>query len=138
MSVKPAVAHVVIFPLAQHAHREFLHRGIRPVVRHRLDDREARSAMGTVGERIAIAAIARLENLHHTVRAGRDIGQNERRIGPAGLAVQHRKFRVADGVEKRKFEALDDRLRWLFALDTNEKLPQRCARALKLNGDTLR
>ena len=59
LGVESAVAGILVFGLAVAAHAEGVHRGPRPIVRQLLDDRPARAAVGTVGERVAIAALLR-------------------------------------------------------------------------------
>ena len=46
--------------------------------RARADDREARPALGAVDERVAVAAVGRVEQLAQAVVAGGDIGRNQR------------------------------------------------------------
>ncbi len=52
---------------------------LRPVVRDAGDDREARPALRAVDERVAVAAIGRVEQLAQAVVAGRDVGGDQRR-----------------------------------------------------------
>ena len=61
LRVKPAVGRIVVFGSALFAHHKRLHRCVRPVVRQRLDDAETRATVRAVGERIAIAPVARIE-----------------------------------------------------------------------------
>ena len=56
LGVVAAVAGIVVLGLAGGAHREAGHRRARPVVRDAADDREARAAVGAVGERVADSA----------------------------------------------------------------------------------
>ena len=56
LRVEAAVGGVAVLGRALRAHREVAHRGHRPVVGDVLDDREARSAVGAVDERVARSA----------------------------------------------------------------------------------
>src|SRR6185369_10325740 len=62
LRMKSTVAHVVVLALAGRTHRERSHRRPGPVVRSRADDGESRSAVGAVGERVAVAAIMEIVN----------------------------------------------------------------------------
>jgi hypothetical protein len=62
LRVKPTVGRIVVFGSALFAHHKRLHRYVRPVVRQRLDDAETRATVRAVGERIAIAPVARIED----------------------------------------------------------------------------
>ena len=54
-----------------------------PVVRHAAHDREARAAVGAVDERVAVAAVARVEQLREAIGTGRRVGRDQR----VGLAL---------------------------------------------------
>src|SRR5688500_14495841 len=74
--MKTAVGGRVVFSLAGRAEREPLHGGVRAVIGNIANDRVARSAVRTVGERVTEAAVCRIECLAKTVRAGGEVGRN--------------------------------------------------------------
>ena len=74
LRVEAAVERVGIFGGATLAHGEILHGRARAIVGQRVDDREARPAIGTVDEGIAEAAVVRVEKLRRAVVAGGQIG----------------------------------------------------------------
>ena len=67
---------IVVLRLAGGAHFEARHRGLRAVVGNAARDGEARAAVGAVEEGIAVAAVARIEQLAQAVRAGGCVGGN--------------------------------------------------------------
>ena len=69
---------VVVLGLAGRAHRERGHRGQRAVVGDAADDRESRPAVRAVDERVAMAAVAGVEQLGQAVVARRRVGRDER------------------------------------------------------------
>jgi len=71
-----------VLGLARRAHRERGHRRQRPVIRDATHDREARPAVRAVDERIAEAAVGRVEQLAQAVGAGRGVGR-DRGVGRA-------------------------------------------------------
>ena len=83
----------------------FSHRCVGPVVGQRLDDREARAAVRAVGERVPIATIARIKDFTKTVRAGRNVGQDERRLFTAFVAVAD--LEVSDSRPDREWRTPD-------------------------------
>lgn len=114
LRVKTAVARVVIFALAIRAHFEFFHRRVRAIVRQRVDDGKTRTAIGAVCERITKAPIGWIENFAQTIRAGRNVRQNQRALFAMTLALANLEAFVAARVEKGGFEAVEDRARWLL------------------------
>ena len=86
LSVKSAIAGIVVLGAAGRAHRELAHRRPRAVIRHALDDREPRPAVGAVDERVPVAAVAGVEQLRQAVVAGRAVGGDQR----VGLAPGRR------------------------------------------------
>ena len=81
LGVEAAVARVLVLGPAALAHLEAGHRRQRPVVGDAADDREARAAVGAVGERVAVAAVGGVEELGQAVGAG---GEVRARPGPRG------------------------------------------------------
>src|SRR2546430_15638195 len=68
--MEAAVARVVILGRAALAHLERCHGGERPVVGDAPHDREARPAVGAVGERVAVAAVGLVPQLRPAGGAG--------------------------------------------------------------------
>ena len=66
-----------VFVLALFAHREIAHRSAFPVVRHRIEYRQPRSALRAVDERVKIAPVATVEKLFSAFVAGGNVGRNE-------------------------------------------------------------
>src|SRR5690242_7814847 len=77
LGVKAPIAGVVIFARAQRAHRKPGHRREPAVVRSVANSRETRSAIGAVGEGVAIAAVGWIEDLAQAVGAGRGVGRDQ-------------------------------------------------------------
>ena len=73
LRMEAAVRRIAVFRRAGSAHAERAHRGRGAVVGDRLDDRQPRTAMRAVGERIAITARCRVEYLLAAGRTGRRI-----------------------------------------------------------------
>ena len=76
LRVKTPVRRIVVLAPARLAHRERRHRRRGPVVGHVARDGEPRPAVGAVGERVAIAAVGRVEDFADAFRAGREIRRN--------------------------------------------------------------
>ena len=138
LGVEAAVERVVVFGLALRTHDEALHRSVGTVVRQRLDDAEARAAVGAIGERVTVAAVMRIEDLGEAIRAGGDVREHQRGPGPVGIARTDRKARVADRVEPGGFEALDGAARRSFSFEAEQKRFQRRTGAFDFNEDALR
>ena len=69
---------ILVLAPAVGAHRERRHRRVRPVVGDGAHDREARPALRAVRERVAVAAVGRVEQLAQAVVAGGHVGRHER------------------------------------------------------------
>jgi hypothetical protein len=70
LGVKASVLHACVFLAAGGTHRKRRHRGSSSVVRHVTGNREARSTIRAVRERILVTAVARVENLAEAGGAG--------------------------------------------------------------------
>jgi len=75
----------VIFGVAGRTHLKCCHSGVRPVVRDVANDGEARSAVGAVNKRIAIATISGIEDLVEAGRAGRNVRRDRRAFARYGI-----------------------------------------------------
>ncbi len=76
LGVEAPVGRIVVFRAAGRTHRKAPHRGPRPIVWNVFDDTVARPAMRTVDERVAVAAVRRIEELGKTIGAGREVRQH--------------------------------------------------------------
>ena len=80
LGVEAAVGDRVVLALTVRAHGERRHRRGRAIVGNVAGDREARPAVGAVGERIAVAPIVRVEDLaRHSGQVARSGGMETRR-----------------------------------------------------------
>ena len=72
------------------------------------DDREARSAVRAVDERVAVAAVGRIEELGEAVRAGRGVGRDQRlRLAPLALTRRSRSRARLAGRRLARVDRLD-------------------------------
>ena len=78
LRVEAAVGGIGIFGGAGGTHGERAHRRVCAIVGKRIDDGEARPAVGAVDEGIVVAAVAGVEELAQAVGAGGDIRRDER------------------------------------------------------------
>ncbi len=76
LGVEAAVGRILILAPAGLAHLERGHARVGAVVGDGADDREARSAVGAVDERVAEAPVLRIEKLAQAVVAGGDVGRH--------------------------------------------------------------
>ncbi len=125
-------------PRAVLAHREFLHRGVGPIVGERLDDGETRTAIGAVGKGIAKAAIVRVENFAQTILAGREVGQNERGLPALVGAFPDLEVVVTDGIEMGRLATLDDGAGRLLRFQPAREIRKCFRRAFDFDEDALR
>ena len=88
LRVEAAVARVLVLPPAGRAQREAPHRRPLAVVGQVLDDREPGPAVGAVGERVVVAAVAGVEQLATAVVAGGDVRRDELVGAGVGLALE--------------------------------------------------
>src|SRR5262249_29969170 len=86
LGVEAPVVGVFVLGAASGTEVKGRHRGACPVVRRTADDRQTRTAIGAVEERIAVAAVGRVEQLGQAGVAGGDVGANEDGTGAFGLA----------------------------------------------------
>ncbi len=76
LGVEAAVGGIAILALAVRTHPESRHAGVGPVVRDGPHDRQARSAVRAVDERVAKSAVARVEEFAPARLAGRRVGND--------------------------------------------------------------
>ena len=78
LRMEAPIGGVLVLAAAVGAHRESGHRRVRPVVRDGPDDREAGPALRAVDERVAEAAVVRIEELPKTVVARGHVRRHDR------------------------------------------------------------
>ena len=85
-----------------------------------------------------MAAIFGIEDFAQAIRARGDVRQHQRGFVAADFAGADFKCRVADGIEPRGFETLDETAGWFFGFEPEQKFFQFRARAFDFNENTLR
>ena len=83
-------------------------------------------------------AVFRIKNFAEAIGAGRDVGQYQRGFVSAGFTRADFKIFMADGVEPRRFKALDETARRLFGIEPQKKFFQFRARPLDFDENALR
>lgn len=83
LGVEPAVCRIVVLGATRVAHRERVHRRAAAVVGDAANDREPRSAIDAVDERIAPATVLGVEELAQACAARGGVGWNDRACTPA-------------------------------------------------------
>ncbi len=99
LGVEAPVARLLVLAAAVGAEREAAHRRVRPVVRQRADDGEARAAVRAVQEGIAIPAIGRVVQLGEAVVARREVGKDRDALRATARALSD-----LEREETRRFE----------------------------------
>ncbi len=79
LRVKTTIRWIFVLGSALGAHWETGHRRALPVIGRTRDDREPRPAVGAIQERIAVPAVARVEQLSQAKVASRHVGRDEDR-----------------------------------------------------------
>src|SRR5664279_1097099 len=136
LSVKAPVVRIVIFRRTFRAHLEYSHRGARTIIRQRFDNREAGPAISAISKRVAITAIAGIENLPLTFTTCGDVRQNQRGLCSV-RAFANFELVIRNGIDEAMLEALDKRDRRLFPLDAQQKLLQNFRFSLGLDKHAL-
>jgi hypothetical protein len=77
LGVKTAVQGVLVLGPAARTERKSGHGSVRPVIRKAHDEGVARTTLGTVDERVAMAAILRVRQLRQALLTGEVIGRHE-------------------------------------------------------------
>jgi hypothetical protein len=138
LRVKPAVVRVIVFRLTRGTHPERAHRSVRPVIGQRFDDAEPRATVRAIGERIAKAAVGRIEDFALTIWTRRHIGQDERRLAAASFTGADHKSLVTHSVEPRSLATLDETARRFLGCESVAEIIQLPQRALDFDADALR
>ena len=112
LGMEAAIGDGFVLATALGAHREARHRGSRPVVGNVARDREARPAIGAVGERIPITAAGRIENFGQAIAANRDIGRNRKPALRTTPALDYFETFEMLGWNRFANDALDSRGWW--------------------------
>ena len=137
LGVKSPLCGIIELVQAPIAERESRHARIGAVVRQRAGDGEPRTALGAVDERIAVAPVARIEQLGEARLAHSRVGCDPRaRIASAACSNleacvrTHRRFARLDTVDASKSGRL--------ARKTRQEAIQRRRLALDLDGNAVR
>jgi cytochrome b6-f complex iron-sulfur subunit len=101
--VKAPVVGRLVLALALGAHAERRHRGVRPVVRGGGRNREPRTAVRAVGERVPVPAIGGIAYLRQAVGARRKVGGD--RDAAIAAAVAFEDLEIAGRLERDHFIA---------------------------------
>ncbi len=133
-----AVACILVLAAAGRAQGEAPHGGVGSIVRQRRDDAEARPAMRAVGERIAVAPVGGIEHFRQAVRAGRHVGQDERRHRPGRVAGADLEGGRVFGWQDVRLDQEQARERRGLGLHAGKKGVERGIGALDLDGHAVR
>ena len=85
------IPRVVIFRLTGGTHGKVRHGGLVAIIRDILDNRITRPAVGTVDKGIAVASVDGVQELGQAIRAGANIGGNQRGTRLLSLALDDAK-----------------------------------------------
>src|SRR5262245_36250826 len=107
LGVKASIARVVVFACALLAQWEVPHRRVRPIVGQLLNNAETRATLCAIQERIAIAAISRVEELAQTLVTGSEVRHDPRGPRAVWCALPDLELGVACGFEIGRFDAVD-------------------------------
>ena len=121
LRVKAAIERVVVFGLALGAHGKDGHRGLRPVVGNAAGDGEARSAVGAVEKRIAVAAVGGIKQFAKAVGAGGGIGGNAGAYLSEHLAGDDAEAGLTCGSKIASSDGIDARQRRSFGGQTRKE-----------------
>src|SRR3974390_885395 len=81
LSMETAIGGILILGLALGTHHELFYRAVSTIVRERLNDGEARAAVGAIREGILVSPILWVEDLANAFGTGRDVRQDQRGFG---------------------------------------------------------
>ena len=109
LGMKPPIERIIVLGLTVGAHDKLIHRRLRPVVGDVLNDRKSRPAVGAVGERVIVAAIAGREDLPLAVFAGGDIGRDKLILVLHALALVDHKLVVSSKRMEACLQLVDPR-----------------------------
>src|SRR5271167_279354 len=114
LGMKAAVQRILVFRKTCRAHGKPRHRRARPVIRNIANNSEARSAVGAIDERIAIAPVIRVEQFAQAVRTYRNIRRNQRMDFLSLVAMNNAEVLIAITRYLVDGQARDPRQRWSF------------------------
>ncbi len=138
LGVEAAVERVVVLALTGVAHHEVAHRRVRAVVRQLVDDAVARPAVGAVDERVAVAAVVRVEQFAAARLAEGDVGHHDGARMVRDLALVDGEFGQPGRVEPRAFDALNGGPRRTFPLEGDAEVVELRPLAFHLDDDAVR
>jgi hypothetical protein len=133
LGVEASVGRVLVLGAAERAHLEAGHGGQRPVVGDAADDREAGTAVRAVDERVAVAAIGRIEQLGQAALAGGGVRRDRRRGRAAGGAGHDRELLLPEGRQLLAPDPLDPGKRRRLARQAHEEGVDRGRLSLELD-----
>ena len=131
------VERVVVLGLALNAHPEARHGRLGAVVGNAHDDREARTAVGAVDERVAVAPVGRVEELRETRVAGRHVGGDQRVRLAVALGWQDPEAALARGLNALGGDRLDHSERRRLVLQEEDELADGGLWPLSLDDDSV-
>jgi hypothetical protein len=112
--MEPPIARVLIFCLALRTHRKMVHSGVCAVIGKALNDAEAWSTVGTVGEGIMVAAVGRVNDFMQAISAERDVWENQHRFIALHAALTNFKMLITERVKPGCCHGMYPCQRWLF------------------------
>src|ERR1035438_1367432 len=136
--MEAAIQRIVVFGLAGRAHCELHHGGLRPVVRDAACDREARAAVGAVGECVAIPTVRGVEKLAQAVRAGGGVGGDARTNLACYLTRYNQETRFAFHSQLLRCNGIDSGQWRGFHSQACEEGVDVMGRTLDFDGDSVR
>jgi len=136
--MESTVPGIIIFGLALGAHLEVAHGRLGAVIGHIFNYGEPWSAIGAVGEGIAIAAIFGIQQLGKARMAGSDIRRNQLVFPFLSLALPNLKAFVTDRAMILSSYVLDVGQRWGFGLQLPLKLSKSVCSTFHFNPDIFR
>jgi hypothetical protein len=135
--MKAAVDGILVLFTALVTHPEEPHGRVRAVVRQLLDDAEARTAIGAIGEGIAVAPVEGIHHLGQAIVTGGDVGENQRCFWTSRTRPD-RELGKSAGIEESGLKALDRRAGRTLGVKTAPKLIKQRDRTLHVDHDPLR
>jgi hypothetical protein len=99
LGMKATVTGVLILLTTGRAHSEPIHGGVAAVIGNVQDDRVSRPTMGTIDERIPVAAVQGVLQLREAIGADAHIGRNEREaLLPPRLSMISKEVPLLGGI----------------------------------------
>ena len=123
LGMEPSVRRVRILSSARVAHDISGHASVGPIVRDPLNDAQARSAVGAIGERVSGTPLARIKNFSKALRASRRVRRNLRSCGSKYTLHDSKSVEVRRTRQRSHLDRLDVGEAWGFDPDhLNERV----------------